>query len=60
MIIWTHQLHRETVAKLVDTYQLKGSVMFLPRVSDEELVLLYNLANLFIMPSLYEGFGLPV
>ena len=60
VIIWTHQLHRETVAKLVDTYQLKGSVMFLPRVSDEELVLLYNLANLFIMPSLYEGFGLPV
>ena len=29
-------------------------------VSQEELVDLYNLADLFIFPSLYEGFGLPV
>ena len=29
-------------------------------VSTEELVLLYNIATLFVMPSLYEGFGLPI
>ncbi len=29
-------------------------------VSDDELVALYNAATLFVMPSLYEGFGLPV
>lgn len=29
-------------------------------VSDENLKSLYNLASVFIMPSLYEGFGLPV
>lgn len=29
-------------------------------VSDDELVGLYNLASSLIMPSLYEGFGLPV
>jgi|GEM_PF-527999 len=29
-------------------------------VSDEELVDLYNLADLFVFPSLYEGFGMPV
>lgn len=29
-------------------------------VSTEELVLLYNVATVFIMPSLYEGFGLPI
>ena len=29
-------------------------------VSDEDLALLYNLATAFIMPSFYEGFGLPV
>lgn len=29
-------------------------------VSDEDLVLLYNIADLFVLPSLYEGFGLPV
>ena len=34
-------------------------VRFLGRVSDEELVRLYNQAVCFIFPSLYEGFGLP-
>jgi glycosyltransferase involved in cell wall biosynthesis len=29
-------------------------------ISDEELVMLYNLCKLFIFPSLYEGFGLPI
>lgn len=29
-------------------------------VSDEELVLLYNLCKLFVFPSWHEGFGLPV
>ncbi len=29
-------------------------------VSKKELIDLYNLANLFVFPSLYEGFGLPV
>ena len=29
-------------------------------VSQEDLVNIYNLANLFVLPSLYEGFGLPV
>jgi glycosyltransferase involved in cell wall biosynthesis len=43
---------------------LKGidwsGVIRLGFVSDEELVELYNLATLYIQPSLYEGFGLPV
>jgi glycosyltransferase involved in cell wall biosynthesis len=30
---------------------------FLP---EEELIALYNIATIFIMPSLYEGFGLPI
>lgn len=34
--------------------------LLLMRPSREELVQLYNLADLFIFPSWYEGFGLPV
>ena len=29
-------------------------------VSDEDMPILYNLADLFVYPSLYEGFGLPL
>ena len=34
-------------------------IHFLGRVSDQELVRLYNQAECFVFPSLYEGFGLP-
>ena len=30
------------------------------RITDDELVALYNLSKLLIFPSLYEGFGLPI
>ncbi len=36
-----------------------NNIEYLGRVSDAELVELYNEANAFIFPSLYEGFGLP-
>lgn len=40
--------------------RLQEHVRPLGYVSDEELALLYNLASLFVYPSWYEGFGLPV
>jgi glycosyltransferase involved in cell wall biosynthesis len=36
------------------------NVRFLGYVSDQELYALYHLANFFIFPSLYEGFGYPL
>ncbi len=35
------------------------TVSFVGRVADEDLVALYNAADLFVYPSFYEGFGLP-
>ena len=43
-------------AKLPDA----ARVTRLERVSRQELVALYQAADLFVLPSLYEGFGLPV
>ena len=39
---------------------LQDRVHFTGWVSHEDLPLLYNLADLFVFPSLYEGFGLPL
>ena len=41
------------------TNKLDPSIIFLENISDEELPLLYNGAEVFVFPSLYEGFGLP-
>ena len=39
---------------------LKDQIVFTGRVSDTELVTLYKKCNVFVWPSIYEGFGLPV
>ena len=39
---------------------INGRVIHTGIVSDTELIDLYNLVDLFVFPSLYEGFGLPV
>lgn len=44
---------------LIEELNLKNEVIFTDYVSDEDLVKLYNAADLFVYPSLYEGFGLP-
>lgn len=37
-----------------------SGVLRLGFVPDEDLVMIYNLASVYVQPSLYEGFGLPV
>lgn len=38
---------------------LGADVLFWPEIADDDLPLLYNGARAFVLPSLYEGFGLP-
>ncbi|MFB0564477.1 MAG: glycosyltransferase family 4 protein [Candidatus Aminicenantaceae bacterium] len=40
--------------------ELTDEIKFLGNVPQEDLPVLYNLAEVFVYPSLYEGFGLPV
>ncbi|MGB5844903.1 MAG: glycosyltransferase family 1 protein, partial [Anaerolineales bacterium] len=39
---------------------LEDMVCFAGYVSQDDLPLVYNLASLFVYPTIYEGFGLPV
>ncbi|HET8707419.1 MAG TPA: glycosyltransferase, partial [Pseudomonadales bacterium] len=49
------------LAQLVETEQLNAdAVVFCGYVSDEELIALYAHTDLFVLPSLCEGFGMPV
>ncbi len=48
------------VSDLARRLEIKRDVVFTGYVRDEELPLLYNACDLFIFPSLYEGFGMPV
>lgn len=50
----------DSVLADVERLGLEGSVRFWGRVPLDDLVGLYNAAKVFVYPSLYEGFGLPV
>lgn len=49
-----------SVNRLISANNLSSNVHLLGYVHDDELPVLYNLADLFVYPSLYEGFGLPI
>ena len=52
-------LHSE-IDKLVKSLNLQQYIKFIGYVKEEDLPALYSAAKLFVYPSLYEGFGLPV
>ena len=48
-----------TLRRAVHRHKLHKHVRFFGFVSDQTLAALYRLADVFVFPSLYEGFGLP-
>jgi glycosyltransferase involved in cell wall biosynthesis len=50
----------EEILKAPEKFKISEKVHFLDFVTDEDLPHLYTHAECFVLPSLYEGFGLPV
>lgn len=50
----------EPQKSLIKDLKLEDCVKFLGEVSEGDLVALYNIADVAVFPSFYEGFGLPV
>lgn len=48
------------VQRLIKQYGLEAKIIKPGQIEDRELVAFYNLATIYVQPSLYEGFGLPV
>jgi glycosyltransferase involved in cell wall biosynthesis len=51
---------RQRLLELATKLEVRSAIHFLEDVSDHDLPLLYSLADLYVTPSLYEGFGFPV
>lgn len=51
--------HRKVTDRLMDRFGLEGRVEFTGKTSTEDLVRLYSESEIAIVPSVYEGFGLP-
>ena len=53
---WKFSADLDLIAKL----ELSEDIQWTGYIPDEDIPALYNLADLFVFPSLYEGFGMPV
>ncbi len=49
----------ENIFNLIKKYNLHEQIIFMGYVPQHDLPIFYNLAKVFVYPSLYEGFGLP-
>jgi glycosyltransferase involved in cell wall biosynthesis len=49
----------DQVFALIETLGLKERIHFAGYLPDQDLPMIYNLAELLVYPSIYEGFGLP-
>lgn len=52
--------HYKDIFKKIKELKLENEIIFLGFIPEEDLPFLYNVAQVFVYPSLYEGFGLPV
>ncbi|MGZ5273292.1 MAG: glycosyltransferase family 4 protein [Kaistella sp.] len=50
----------DKVQKFLTKNKMQDQVLFLENVSMEELAAIYKLADVFVYPSVFEGFGIPV
>ena len=52
--------YHHRVQKFIEADLNRLQVFFLSRINDDELAVLYQMADVMIYPSFFEGFGLPV
>lgn len=50
----------DQIKSLVEELKISDNVYFTEYVAQEDLPAIYSMASVFVYPSLYEGFGLPV
>lgn len=60
VVLGRRTAYMDKVKQAVGLYQLGSRVIFLDSVSFSELPALYQSAKVFVYPSCYEGFGIPV
>jgi len=60
VLVGKSQWRESDVHACIHHYKLTDRVVFTGYINDDDLVDLFNAADVFAYPSLYEGFGLPV
>jgi glycosyltransferase involved in cell wall biosynthesis len=60
VIVGKGNSYKEKLLKEISNYQIKDKVIFYDYIPTEDLPGIYQLAKVFIFPSYFEGFGIPI
>jgi glycosyltransferase involved in cell wall biosynthesis len=60
VVIGKQQPYAKQIKAAIDRLKLNDRVIFMENIKFQDLPLIYQMATLFVYPSLYEGFGIPV
>jgi len=60
VVVGKETKYTETVKEFITKFNMQNRVHFLKNVSMPELASIYQLADIFVYPSIFEGFGIPI
>lgn len=60
VVVGKQQPYAQRIKKEIDRLKLNNRVIFLEGLPFADLPMVYQMASLFVYPSLYEGFGIPI
>lgn len=60
VVVGRPSAYKDELLEIIHKYGLERRVLFLHQVPMEDLPVLYRLAKLFVYPSHFEGFGIPI
>lgn len=52
--------YNQPIRELISRYKIESNVVFTGYVEDSDLPYIYSAASVYVQPSFYEGFGLPI
>ena len=60
VLIGRETAYSDRIKTYIDAHHLSDKIIFLSHITIKELAVIYQLATLFIYPSIFEGFGIPI
>ena len=60
VVVGKETKYTESIKEFISKYNMEDRVHFLKNVSMPELASIYQLADIFVYPSIFEGFGIPI
>ena len=60
LVVGNGKQYKQTIVDYIKKHNLESKIVFAPYIQNTDLPAIYHRAKIFIFPSRYEGFGIPI